>query len=236
MSGTQEVAMVLRKNNPMTEAGTRLMSLPLFPVTALSGAEGDGDGGGEPKPKPEPAPSPTAKTFSEEYVKQLREEAIKAKADAKSELETFHSEFEEVKAALAKFTEGEKTAIEKAESAVTESTEKLTSAQTKLRAAYLENALLAAGTVLEFHDPLDAATHLDMEALTFDEDGKPDEKQVMEQLKKVAEAKTYLVKTVVVGDGDGGAGGAPVATDEQKALRAKYDEDMKNQGRIPIPT
>lgn len=226
--------MVLRKIGTGTVNRARLKSLPPFPVTALRGAEGEEDGGTTPPPTDPPAPQ--TKTFDESYVKQLREEARAAKEKAKADTEALNAELAEIRASLEKYTEGEKTAIEKAESLAAESTEKLTAAQTKLRDAYLDNAVLAAGTVLQFHDPLDAKTHLDIETIDFDEDGKPNQEQIMEQLKKVAEAKTYLVKTETFGDGDGGAGGAPVLDDAQKALRKKYDEQMKNQGRIPIPT
>ena len=227
--------MVLRKVETRTRMAEALKHLAPLPVTAISGSEGEGEGEGE-KPKPEPKPAATSKTFSEEYVKELRQEAIAAKEKARADAETFQTQITDLSTNLEKYTEGEKTEIEKAQKAATEASESLTSTAAKLRASYLDNAVLTAGTALKFHDPLDAVAHLTIADITFDDDGKPDQAQVTAQLKKVAEEKTYLVMEVSSGDGDGSHRGPAPKPEDAAARIANHKETLKSQGRIMLPT
>ena len=203
------------------------------------GAEGDGDEGGAPKPDPKPAePKPEPKTFDEKYVRELRDEAAghrKAKKDAEDELATLKAEADErVKA--------EMTELEQAKTTAEEATELAARNTALLRQANIENVVMRIASELEFVDPLDAQAMLVLDDLDLDKDtGRPTDASVRKQLKKLIEAKPYLLKTPGAGDGDGSpkppGGGGELTGDEAWQERVKeHTKDMTEAGgRVPIP-
>lgn len=180
-----------------------------------SRGEGEGEGSGE-----SGSGNNTPKMYSEEYVKQLRAENAKYRTE-KKELESKVSEFEK-----AQMSELERAQAERKEAA--ERAEKL---EAELRTERISNAIRAAASEKNFHDPEDAVAQIAADKVKIDDDGRPDPKSVKALVNSLAESKPHLVKGTSPGSGDGGAHGGGVQQNERMAAVQK---EFEQKGYVKV--
>ena len=181
----------------------------------------------QPTPTPTPEPSPQANTFDEDYVKELRSESAKYRKRA-----------QEAEAQNKAHDQESMSEIEKAQTIATEATAKVTGLENQLTAERTRNSVTLEATRMDFRDPGDALSLIDVTTLTFDEEtGRPTTKSVQGSLKTLVKDKPYLVKDSEgsPGSADGGAtGGSGQLTEEEKI--AGYEKELQERyGSVPIP-
>jgi hypothetical protein len=141
-----------------------------------------------------------------------REAAKDAKKTAKrlAELEAKEKERADAeKSEMDKLTEAKATAEAERESA-----------RKELKAERIKNAIIAEASKLSFADPADAYTLIDLAVIEIDDQGKIS--GAAEAIKKLAEAKPYLLGKAKQGDGVG---------TPPKGPRKKEEPDAK---RVPV--
>ena len=167
------------------------------------------------------------KTFDQDYVDSIRSESAKYRKRAQ-EAETQIKEHDQ-----AKMSE-----IDKAQAVATEATAEVEKLTNLLAAERTRNAVTLEATRMDFQDPFDALSLIDVSDLNHDEEtGKPTAKSVQGALKTLVKDKPYLLKESDSGSGsaDGGArGGTGELTQEQKI--ADYEKDLQAKyGTVPMP-
>ncbi len=189
--------------------------------------EAEEEAAAEAKEKEKAEGKSKAKTFDQDYVDSLRSEAAKYRKRAQ-EAET------QIKA----HDQDQMSEIEKAQSIATEATTKVEGLTNLLAAERTRNAVTLEATKMNFQDPGDALSLLDVSDLNYDEEtGKPTTKSVQGALKTLVKDKPYLVKGKSgPGSADGGAGfDTGDVTQEQKI--AAYEKELQEQyGTVPMPT
>ena len=181
----------------------------------------------QPTPTPKTEAPPEVETFTKEYVQELRSESAKYRKRA-----------QEAEAQIKTHDQESMSEIEKAQSIATEATAKVEGLENLLTAERTRNAVTLEATRMDFRDPGDALSLIDVTTLTFDEEtGRPTTKSVQGSLKTLVKDKSYLVKETEgsPGSADGGAtGGSGQLTEEEKI--AGYEKDLQAKyGSVPIP-
>jgi hypothetical protein len=197
----------------------------------LHGAEDPGQDPATPPPAEEgqaPLPAPetpdlatppsTTKTYSEDEVKKLREEAAKYRTERNA------LQKEKDDKAKSEMAEVDRLKLEKEEA----EKEKATIAA-ELAAERIANAITIAATTAKFHAPADAAAFIKTTEIKLLEDGKPDQRSVKAAVEALAKEKPHLVRGP--GSGDGGFSDFP-KTDAQKI--AAIEEEYKRQGMVKV--
>lgn len=90
--------------------------------------------------------------------------------------------------------EGAAASDDKSTGEVDKATKAAAAAQARARELQVENAFLKANKI-DWHDAQDALKHLDMSEVDMDEDGNVDAKSLEAELRRLAKAKPYLVKS-----------------------------------------
>lgn len=227
-----------------------LYELPTLKLATYFGAEGDGEGGsgtgdGSNGGDSGGGASKDPETFSREYVEELRRENAKYRTSAK---ET-QGELAKLKAADDERKKAEMGDLDKARTERDQFESRASKAEAGLKAANVRLRVAVEAGKLNFLDADDALNALDLSKVDFDDDGEPDANDIKKQLKKLAEAKPYLLKDgkLPTDDGKGGKGpagsgdGAPRtpagdadSDDVFAALVEKKSEELKKAGMIPI--
>lgn len=199
----------------------------------LTGAEGEGEGSGTQPPAgdggQEPPAPPVAGSddkgddkptvYDQAYVDGLRAENAKHR--------TRNKELEDEKA------EREKAEMSEAERAKAEAAEEKTkreTAESQLLDERKRNAVLAEAGKSKFKDPNDALAFVDLAEITMNQDGTPHKGQVEAAVKKVAEARAYLIGGA--GSADGGPKGASPQADAD--WLKEQQADIAARGGIPV--
>lgn len=176
------------------------------------------DPGQDPAPTSAPDPVPTVKTYSEDEVKALRQEAAKYR----TERNTLQKEKDD--ATKAKMDEVDRLKLEKEEA------EKATaSIQSELTRERIANAIARAATAANFHAPDDAAAFIKTEDVKLLEDGTPDGRSIKNAVDALAKDKPHLVRGP--GSGDGGFSNFP-QSDAQKVQA--IEDEYKRQGMVKV--
>ena len=198
---------------------------------SITGAEGEGEGQAPPPPAgdegQEPPTPPSGgssegqepKTYDQAYVDQLRAENAKHRTHAK--------QLEDEKA------EREKAEMSEAERAKTEAAEekaKREAAESALVDERKRNSILAEAGKLKFKDPNDALAFVDLAEITLTNEGAPHAGSVQAAVKKVADARAYLIGGA--GSADGGNQGFPPKPDAD--WLKEQQQDIAARGGIPV--
>jgi hypothetical protein len=166
------------------------------------------------------------KSFDQEYVDSLRSESAKYRKRA-----------QEAETQIKTHDQDKMSEIEKAQSIATDAEAKVEGLTNLLAAERTRNAVTLEATRMDFRDPFDALSLLDVSDLNYDEEtGKPTIKSVQGALKTLVKDKPYLLKEESgSGSADGGArGGTGEVTQEQKI--AGYEKELQEQyGTVPMP-
>lgn len=169
---------------------------------------------------------PEVKTFDQAYVDSLRSE----NAGYRKRAQTAE---EQVK----KHDQDQMSELEKAQSIATDAEAKVEGLENLLAGERTRNTVTLEATKMDFQDPADALSLLDVTDLNFDEETKrPSTKSVQGALKTLVKDKPYLLKEVQKpGSADGGAsGGAGDLTEEEKI--AAHEKVLQEQyGSVPLP-
>lgn len=169
---------------------------------------------------------PEVKTFDQAYVDSLRSE----NAGYRKRAQTAE---EQVK----KHDQDQMSELEKAQSIATDAAAKVEGLENLLAGERTRNTVTLEATKMDFQDPADALSLLDVTDLNFDEETKrPSTKSVQGALKTLVKDKPYLLKEVKKpGSADGGAsGGAGDLTEEEKI--AAHEKTLQEQyGSVPLP-
>lgn len=189
---------------------------PVEPVVPPADPPQD-DGDGTENPDPTATP-PEPKTFSEEYVQKLRQEA----AGLRTERNTLKKEKDD--AAKAKLDEVDRLKLEK-EEAETRTKE----VETALAGERIANAIARAAATANFHAPDDAAAFIKTTEIKLNDDGSPDMRSITAAVKKLGEDKPHLVRGL--GSADGGAQGA-LPSDAQKTKA--YEKELADLGMVKV--
>lgn len=202
---------------------SKRLSLP----SVLFGCDGE-DGPGAPAVEPgavSEAPESTPKVFDEAYVKELRDEAAKARIEGK-DLKSKLSELEE---ALNAYRDAERTEIEKATEKATREASEKEQLRADLFRERFERSVLGEATALRFINPENAVALVDRNRIEVDEStGRPDPKTVRAALDRLAKDQPHLVSTSV-GSGDGGSKESVSTTDESTQRIVK---ELTNAGYV----
>ena len=204
---------------------------------ALIGAEGEDDedgavddsaGAADTDQDGSDAEDGEERKYPQAYVKRLREEAKAARIKAAA-----------TEARLKALEDAGKTDAQRAaDKLADESKQRESAAEQKVRKLGVKYAVAIAAKDLNFTDPEDAISMLDMSDITIDDaTGEPDTLEVKEALKALAKAKPYLVKgRTNLGNGDGGATGkgAPKAVTQADKV-AGHRKALVDKGMIPVP-
>jgi len=174
----------------------------------------------------ETTPDPKATSFDQDYVNELRSESAKYRKRA-----------QEAEAQIKEHDQDKMSEIEKAQSVATEATAKVEGLTNLLAAERTRNAVTLEATRMDFQDPFDALSLIDVADLNYDDEtSKPTIKSVQGALKTLVKDKPYLLKVSSgSGSADGGARGEPgELTQEQKI--AEYEKELQAQyGTVPMP-
>ncbi len=181
----------------------------------------------QPASTPKTEAPPEVETFTKEYVQELRSESAKYRTRAQKAEEQIKTHDQE-----------SMSEIEKAQSIATEATAKVTGLENQLTAERTRNSVTLEATRMDFRDPGDALSLIDVTSLSFDEEtGRPTTKSVQGSLKTLVKDKPYLVKEsdLSPGSADGGAtGGSGQLTEEEKI--AGHEKDLQEKyGSVPYP-
>lgn len=171
----------------------------------------------EPGTTPDP-PEPTPKTFDEEYVKKIRDEA------AKYRTERNNLQKEKDDAAKAKMDETDRLKLEKEEA-----DQRTKEVEAQLATERIGNAISRAASTASFFAPDDAAAFIKASDIKLLEDGTPDMRSVKAAVETLAKDKPHLVRGL--GSGDGGWQSAP-PTDAQKIKQ--YEDELKGSGMVKV--
>ena len=197
----------------------------------LYGAEGEGEGSGTPPPAGDGGQEPPAppsgekpagqepKAYDQAYVDELRQESAKYRTKAK-ELEDEKAERER-----AEMSEADRAKAEAAEEKF-----KREAAETALVDERKRNSILAEAGKLKFKAPEDALAFVDLADITLNQDGTPHKTSVEAAVKKVADARAYLIGGA--GSADGGAQGAAPQADAD--WLKEQQADIAARGGIPV--
>lgn len=160
----------------------------------LNEADSGGAGAGtvvvvenEQKPNESAAGDPTAE--------QLRADLAKVKADlaaANNESATRRRKLEALERADEERKTAELSDVEKEKNARIKAEGRATEAENRYRTILLRSAIEREATRLNFHDPVDAYVHINMDAVTLDDTGKVNGADTA--VANLAKQKTYLVK------------------------------------------
>lgn len=206
----------------------------LFP-NVVRGNEGEGDGPGAPPPTggpgqdpatPPSAPAPKTdappkvETFDAAYVEELRQE------NAASRVKLKELEDKEAERAKAEMSDTERAKAEAAEEKAKRET-----AETALTDERKRNAVISEAAKLKFLDPEDALAHLDLADIRLNDDGTPHKTSVESAVKKIADAKKYLISGT--GSADGGAGNTPAPPSADKLK--EVEQDIMARGGVKVP-
>jgi hypothetical protein len=199
-----------------------------FHIRPYRNSDGGSGGGAEAEPQGE-ADKPTRvelspeqqELFNRKFAQAKRAEQASARQALLAELGV--SDPEEVKRILAEKKEreeGEKSEVEKLAARLAETEKKRDAALAQAQRAILLSNIQAHATTLNFHDPKDAALHLDLSTFQVDLESAAVE-GVEDALKALAKSKPYLVKTATqtapdINAGARGNGKTPIATDEDR--------------------
>ncbi len=169
-------------------------------------------------------PESEAKTFGEDYVKDLRTESAKYRKRA-----------QEAEAKVKEQEQADLSAIEKAEAAAKDATGRVTQLENLLHAERTRNAVTLAAAKMSFRDASDALSMIDTDDLTYDDEtGKPTAKSINGALQRLAKDKPYLVDTGA-GSADGGARGDTGEITEETKLAERTKHLRETKGTVPIP-
>lgn len=172
-------------------------------------------------PDPEPVMPPPAdgKTYTQAEVDKFVEESKKYRKRAQ-DAEKKVSEFERT----------QMTEKERAEATAKEAVTRAEAAEAELAQLRMERAIEAEATSQKFTNPADVIAFLDIKSLKLDDDGKPDTNSLKAAVKRVADAKPYLlVGASQPGSADGGARGG-----HQMKKSDEYDKEYQGRGMVPI--
>ncbi len=199
--------------------------MPDEPVETPEGSQPEPEA--QPALTPTPEPTPQVETFDADYVKELRSESAKYRTRAQKAEEQIKTHDQE-----------SMSEIEKAQSIATEAAAKVKGLENLLTAERTRNAVTLEATRMDFRDPGDALSLIDVSGLSFDDEtGRPTIKSVQGSLKTLMKDKPYLVKETdqSPGSADGGAtGGSGQLTEEEKI--AGYEKELQERyGSVPIP-
>ena len=104
--------------------------------------------------------------------------------------------------------------------------DQLKKAQREDRIAY---AIRAKAVELNFHDPEDAVSLVNLDAIDISHDGRPDGRSVKAAVEKLVKDRPHLVKQPAPGGGDGGAKTPPTPKTWEDAVKAR-EEILLRQG------
>jgi hypothetical protein len=151
-------------------------------------------------------------------VKKLRREAAALRQRTKAA----EAERDQLKAANLSDFDKERLARTSAEA----ERDLLRKAQREDRIAY---AVRAKAVELSFHDPEDAVSLLNLDAIEVGDDGRPDGRSVKAAVDKLVKDRPHLVKQPAPGGGDGGAKTPPTPKTFDDAVKAR-EEILLRQG------
>ncbi len=198
--------------------------MPDEPVETPEGSQPEPEA--QPTEKPKTETSPEVETFSKEYVQELRSESAKYRTRAQKAEEQNKAHDQE-----------QLSEIEKAQAIATEATAKVTGLENLLTAERTRNAVTLQATRMDFRDPGDALSLIDVSGLSFDEEtGKPTTKSVKGSLETLVKDKPYLVKDSEQspGSADGGAGGGSGQLTEEEKIAAHEEALQYRYGSVRI--
>jgi hypothetical protein len=206
-------------------------------LLTLTGREGEGEGegtgaqtassGGEGSGTQAPNASTTGQegngsnqdSFDRSYVEKLRAEA----ADWRTKYQSL--EKEKAEREKAEMSEVERLRVEKEEAEA-----KIQAAEQLLLTERKRAAIVAMAGQLKFRDPADAIAHISLDDITMNQDGTPHKGSVEAAVKKIAEAKKYLISGA--GDADGGSRGNNPPPDSEQLKR--YEQELADMGGVKV--
>lgn len=209
----------------------------MFGLSPLFGAaddDDDDDAGQEPAgSKKAKAKDDKPKTFSQDYVDELRSEAAGNRVKAKENAD----ELKKLQAKVTDIEKGEMDDLERAKSELEEAAVKMAeletetvSARAEAKTLKVEHAVMLAAIGADFRDPADALSMISQDDL-IDEEGKLSNKKITARLTAIAEAKPYLIKPTGTGSGDGAPKGTPPMDDESFTARVeRHRKEMIESG------
>ena len=169
---------------------------------------------------------PEAKTFDQSYVDSIRSESAKYRKRAQDAEEQ-----------VKKHDQAQMSELEKAQSLATEADAKVEGLENLLAGERTRNTVTLEATKMNFQDPADALSLLDVSDLNMDEETKrPTTKSVQGALKTLVKDKPYLLKEAQKpGSADGGAGGGAGELTEEEKIAAHEKRLQEQYGSVPLP-
>ncbi len=167
-----------------------------------------------------------AKSFDQPYVDSIRSESAKYRKRA-----------QEAEAKLKKHDQEQMSELEKAQSIATDAEAKVEGLENLLAGERTRNTVTLEATKMNFQDPADALSLLDVTDLNMDEEtNRPTTKSVQGALKTLVKGKPYLLKEAPKpGSADGGAGGGAGDLTEEEQIAAHEKVLQERYGSVPLP-
>lgn len=167
-----------------------------------------------------------AKSFDQSYVDSIRSESAKYRKRA-----------QDAEAKVKEHDQDQMSELEKAQSIATDATAKVEGLENLLAGERTRNTVTLEATKMDFQDPADALSLLDVTDLNFDEETKrPSTKSVQGALKTLVKDKPYLLKEgKKPGSADGGAGGGTGDLTEEEKIAAHEKLLQEQYGSVPLP-
>lgn len=188
--------------------------------TSSPGGEGTGTQAANASTTGEEGAGTNQDSFDRSYVEKLRAEA----ADWRTKFQSLEKERAERE--KAEMSEVERLRVEKEEADA-----KIKAAETLLVTERKRMAIIAAAGQLKFRDPEDAIAHISLDDITLNQDGTPHKGSVEAAVKKIAEAKKYLISGT--GDADGGSRGTAPPSSESEKLK-RYEQEIAEAGGVRV--
>ncbi len=165
-------------------------------------------------------------TFDQSYVDGIRSESAKYRKRA-----------QDAEAEVKKHDQEQMSELEKAQSIATEADAKVEGLENLLAGERTRNTVTLEATKMNFQDPADALSLLDVSDLNMDEETKrPTTKSVQGALKTLVKDKPYLLKEAQKpGSADGGAGGSAGELTEEEKIAAHEKRLQEQYGSVPLP-
>ena len=167
-----------------------------------------------------------AKSFDQSYVDSIRSESAKYRKRA-----------QDAEAEVKKHDQEQMSELEKAQSLATDANAKVEGLENLLAGERTRNTVTLEATKMNFQDPADALSLLDVSDLNMDEETKrPTTKSVQGALKTLVKDKPYLLKEAPKpGSADGGAGGGAGELTEEEKIAAHEKALQERYGSVPLP-
>ena len=180
----------------------------------------------EAKAKEEAEGKTDARSFDQPYVDSIRSESAKYRKRA-----------QDAEAKLKEHDQEQMSELEKAQSVATDANAKVEGLENLLAGERTRNTVTLEATKMNFQDPADALSLLDVSDLNMDEETKrPTTKSVQGALKTLVKDKPYLLKEAPKpGSADGGAGGSAGELTEEEKIAAHEKALQEQYGSVPMP-